>query len=397
MTFWDSRRWVLATLWKRLNSSLADSPQQSSSESQIRKHYKKLSLIEHPDKRRPDPSKNETLESVNDHWVELVKAFKTLTDEDIRNNYIQYGHPDGKQSFSIGIALPQFIVQEGNGKYILLLYGMLLGVLLPLFVGRWWYGTQSKTRDGILVDSASNLFTEYKDDMNENAVIGALSSGVEFEDILQDKKGDDNSTKLEARIMKADDACKRLSKSDRERLLNMDDEKRRMALGLLWAYLHRVELNDPILDERESGLSECVEPLTNAYQRNTKSPPSPSGLTNRSKPCLWLMAMWRRCLHHTTLRNILFKRFHLLRRLSNNSHSSHRPLFVLLNRDLLLPLTRPVPSRRSCLSQTLGVGALSKPLTYYRQANTTLLCLSLRNCPWRILKALSSKWLEKDA
>lgn len=195
--------------------------------------------------------KNETIETINDHWVDVVKAFKTLTDEEVRNNYIQYGHPDGKQSFSIGIALPKFIVQEGNGKYILLLYGLLLGVLLPFYVGRWWYGTQSKTRDGILVDSASNLFTEYKEDMNENSIISALSTGVEFEDVLQDQKGVDASSKVEARITRSDDAIKRLNKTDRETLLNMDDEKRRKALGLLWAYLHRIELNDPVLDERE--------------------------------------------------------------------------------------------------------------------------------------------------
>ena len=175
-----------------------------------------------------------------------------MTDEDVRNNYIQFGHPDGKQSFSIGIALPQFIVREGNGKYVLLLYGFLLGVLLPLLVGRWWYGTQQKTRDGILVESASNIFTEYKDDMTESDVVGALSSGAEYENTFPVKKGDDSSSRLESRIAQADEMSKnRLSKSDLDLLLNLDNETRRKALGLLWAYLHRVELNDPQLDERK--------------------------------------------------------------------------------------------------------------------------------------------------
>ena len=184
--------------------------------------------------------------------MEVVKAFKTLTDEDIRNNYIQFGHPDGKQSFSIGIALPQFIIKDGNGKYVLLLYGLLLGVVLPFLVGRWWYGTQRKTRDGILVDSASNLFTEYEEDLTEGGVIGALSTGAEFEEALQSKKGDDSLSKVESRILKAGDpSTKRLSQADSELLLNMDDENRRKALGLLWAYLHRVELSDSLLDERK--------------------------------------------------------------------------------------------------------------------------------------------------
>ena len=69
--------------------------------------------------------------------MEVSKAFKALTDEEIRNNYIQYGHPDGKQGFSIGIALPKFIINEGSGKYVLLVYGLLLGVLLPYLVGAY--------------------------------------------------------------------------------------------------------------------------------------------------------------------------------------------------------------------------------------------------------------------
>ena len=62
---------------------------------------------------------------LNDYFVELTKAYKALTDEDIGNDYIQYGHPDGKQSFSIGIALPKFIVTGGNGKYVILVYAIL--------------------------------------------------------------------------------------------------------------------------------------------------------------------------------------------------------------------------------------------------------------------------------
>lgn len=84
-----------------------------------------------------DEAKNQTMETINEYWVEVSKAFKALTDEEIRNNYIQFGHPDGKQSFSIGIALPKFIVTDGNGKYVLLVYGLLLGVLLPYVVGKW--------------------------------------------------------------------------------------------------------------------------------------------------------------------------------------------------------------------------------------------------------------------
>ena len=81
----------------------------SSSEGQIKKKFRDLSRTLHPDKATPDPAKNETLEMINDQWVEITKAFKALTDEEVRSNYEKYGNPDGKQSFSIGIALPQLV------------------------------------------------------------------------------------------------------------------------------------------------------------------------------------------------------------------------------------------------------------------------------------------------
>lgn len=203
----------------------------------------------HPDKIRPDPSKNETMEMINDRFVELTKAYKTLTDEEVRNNYIQYGHPDGKQSFSIGIALPKLIVTEGNGKYVLLVYGGLLGILLPYIVGKWWYGTQRYTKERVLVASAGNVFREYKDDITEGGIISALSSGEEFKELFKDAKAEAGLAKLEKRVLT--DGTSFLSSQDRETLKQMDNSHRRKALALLWAYLGRIDLDDATLDAGE--------------------------------------------------------------------------------------------------------------------------------------------------
>ena len=55
----------------------------SSSEGQIKKKFRDLSRTLHPDKAVPDASKNETLDQINDQWVEISKAFKALTDEEV--------------------------------------------------------------------------------------------------------------------------------------------------------------------------------------------------------------------------------------------------------------------------------------------------------------------------
>ena len=221
---------------------------QSSTEQQIKKRYRDLSRIYHPDKAVVDESKNKTAEDINDYWVEVTKAFKTLTDEEIRNNYIQYGHPDGKQSFSIGIALPKFIVTDGNGKYVLLVYGLLLGVLLPYVVGKWWYGTQKLTKEKVLLASASNLFREYKEDMKDGDVVNALSSGEEYKDVFGANKVDSGLGKIEKSIVQEDEGGPVVTEKD-QRKLESYDGARRKAAALIWAYLGRIRLDGASLDD----------------------------------------------------------------------------------------------------------------------------------------------------
>ena len=183
--------------------------------------------------------------------MEISKAYKALTDEEVRNNFIQYGHPDGKQSFSIGIALPKFIITDGNGKYVLLVYGLLLGVLLPYVVGKWWYGTQRVTREKVLIASAGNLFKEYKEEITEGQVITALSCGEEFKDILSGSKMDSGLGRIEKSITKSGDAdftAAGMTATDQQDLENLDGIRRK-ALALLWAYLGRILLDGSKLDD----------------------------------------------------------------------------------------------------------------------------------------------------
>ncbi|KAF1980023.1 hypothetical protein BU23DRAFT_521893 [Bimuria novae-zelandiae CBS 107.79] len=240
----------------------------SASEKEITRHYRKLSLTQHPDKRREDPAQNLTLEAINDHWVEVVKAFKALTDEEVRNNYIQYGHPDGKQSFSIGIALPKWIVTEGHGKYVLLMYALALGVILPYTVGKWWYGTQRMTKEKILIASAGKLFREYDNDQGESGVVGALSSGEEFNEVLAGHKADNGLSKLEQKVLSDETGAlvlSALTKKDRQKLQELDDSRRRKVLTLLWAYLGRVELQDETLNEEKYEVAPIALKLNEAY------------------------------------------------------------------------------------------------------------------------------------
>ncbi|QDS77496.1 hypothetical protein FKW77_000226 [Venturia effusa] len=240
----------------------------SATEKQIKSFYRRLSLTEHPDKRRPDPARNETVETINEHWVELTKAFKALTDEEVRRNYLEFGHPDGKQSFSIGIALPMFIITDGNGKYVLLFYISLLAVVLPYYVGKWWYGSQKTTKEGILVNSAGTLFQAFKEDLDAAGIITAVSGGEEFNELLIGEKAESGLSKIEQRVLAPGDLtplAAGLSVKVRQQLQDMDEGPRRKALALIWAHLGNIELDNEELNTEKFESAVIAHKLNEAF------------------------------------------------------------------------------------------------------------------------------------
>lgn len=244
---------------------------ESATEKQIKSHYRRMSLKFHPDKVRPDSNKNETIQSLNDYFVELTKAYKALTDEEIRNNYVQYGHPDGKQSVSIGIALPEFLITNGNGKYVLLLYAIVLGVFLPYVVGSWWYGTLRTSKEKVLLESANKLFREYKEDITMGEIISALSSGLEFQEIFKSQKSKLDLESVESKIFLPDDADDSTSttcgmtQKDKQELQFMEYGTQRKTLGLIWAYLGRVELGNKVLNRKKLEIAPIAHSLTSSF------------------------------------------------------------------------------------------------------------------------------------
>ncbi|KAK0264459.1 hypothetical protein B0A54_13845 [Friedmanniomyces endolithicus] len=237
----------------------------SASEKQINSRYRRLSVTMHPDKRQPNPALNETAEMVNDEWVEIVKAYKSLTDEDVRNNYVMYGNPDGKQSTSFGIALPKLLVADGSGKYVLAFYGLLLGIGLPWLVGKWWYGMQNVTKERILVSTAGNMFKEYQERMDEGDVVGAVSSAMEFKDILQGSKADSGLGALEKLLQASDSTVTGMMPKDKRKLSELDEPARRKTLALIWAYLSRLDLNDTSLEADKYEIAPTALQMNEAF------------------------------------------------------------------------------------------------------------------------------------
>ena len=102
----------------------------------IKKAYRKLSLLYHPDKQKKSSTKTEK-ENANAKFLELSEAYRTLSDDEAFLNYQTYGHPDGPRwrRAMDQSPLPSFLMindaKSSSSVWTLLGYGLLI-VTLPL-------------------------------------------------------------------------------------------------------------------------------------------------------------------------------------------------------------------------------------------------------------------------
>ncbi|KAI8970937.1 Sec63 Brl domain-containing protein [Pilobolus umbonatus] len=207
---------------------------EGSSLADIKKTFKKLSLVYHPDKAKAGSEREN-----EERFIDITKAYKVLTDDDTRKNYEEFGHPDGKQSFTMGVALPKRLV-EGNGVYLLIFYALAFGLGLPYFMARWWYRSRRLTKDKILNKTMSIFVKGLKENNGVRDIIDLLAGAIEFEEQAEVRPGEEK-------------ALKAINASISEELENRFGEKfdrldqsvpayRRKARTLIYAYLLRIDV-----------------------------------------------------------------------------------------------------------------------------------------------------------
>ncbi|KAK1366555.1 Translocation protein SEC63 like [Heracleum sosnowskyi] len=148
------------------------------SDSEIKKAYRKLSILYHPDK-NPDPDANK-------YFVESIsKAYQALTDPISRENYEKYGHPDGRQGFQMGIALPQFLLNfDGASGGILLLWIVGVCILLPLVIAVVYLSRSSKyTGNYVMHQTLSAYYYFMKPSLAPSKVMDVFIKAAEYMEI----------------------------------------------------------------------------------------------------------------------------------------------------------------------------------------------------------------------
>lgn len=97
--------------------------ERGASDKEIRKAYRELSKVMHPDRGGDENA-----------FKELSKAYKALTDEETRKNWEEYGNPDGPGAMQFGIALPKWIIEGKNSYIVLGIYVLAFMIIMPIVV-----------------------------------------------------------------------------------------------------------------------------------------------------------------------------------------------------------------------------------------------------------------------
>ncbi|KAI7685962.1 hypothetical protein SSS_08701 [Sarcoptes scabiei] len=210
-------------------------PQSSGNE--IKKAYRRLSLIYHPDKETGDEKK----------FMKITKAYAALTDEQARKNWEEYGNPDGPGAMSFGIALPSWIVEKENSVFVLLVYVLMLMIVLPVCVRIWW-SNSSKYGDFKVLIETSQLyfyFINKSPHMMLRRVVMIICASYEFEKSHNSEIQEHPSDNVE--IPKLIKQIPYLAINNRERPLYFEYSLK--ARILLYAHLLRIPLLSATLEQ----------------------------------------------------------------------------------------------------------------------------------------------------
>eukprot|EP00871_Galdieria_phlegrea_P000025 jgi/Galph1/1022/GphlegSOOS_G5891.1 len=145
---------------------------------EIARAFRKLSLRYHPDKNPDDTSTAEM-------FIEIHKAYKTLTDAQAKENFIKFGNPDGFQGVTYGIGLPKILTKYDKQFLIIYLLCLVLGV--PFGIGIWWKRSSQVLENGIrkntiiLFQQILLRSSSYRD------IVASYASAFEFEHLIPKK------------------------------------------------------------------------------------------------------------------------------------------------------------------------------------------------------------------
>lgn len=129
----------------------------------IKKAFRRLSLLYHPDKNPGD-------RAAEAKFMMVAKAYEALTDEQSRENWEKFGNPDGKQSLEVSIGLPNFLLETGNRNLVLIIYLIFMVGVIPFCVWTYYSDSSKFGEKDVMYDT----YSWYHFTLNEHSLIKSL-------------------------------------------------------------------------------------------------------------------------------------------------------------------------------------------------------------------------------
>lgn len=165
------------------------------SDKDIKRAYRKMSLLYHPDKNIGDTI-------AEGKFMMVAKAYEALTDEVAKSNYEKYGNPDGRQALQLSIGLPTFFLKPENHKLILFIYLLVLVCIIPACVALWY--TKSKKYGDSMIKYDTYGFYNFA--LSDGTLVRTMpeivAGSVEYRELISKSKSKNTTSNELANLMK---------------------------------------------------------------------------------------------------------------------------------------------------------------------------------------------------
>lgn len=218
----------------------------SASSKEIKRAYRRLSVIHHPDKNRDDP------DGAAERFMRISKAYAALTDETAKKNYIKFGNPDGYLGTTWGLGLPEWV--GSSSKSVLLLYAIFMVIIFPTMVAFWWHRSMQQLTPGLM----TSTFMKYRATLHQTSrfrdMLNAFCGSDEF-NALYTTDNDEYLNELQDTLRK--DGCIPKAKSVFE-----PSHSQFQNILIMTAYLARLPVPGPLNHVLENILSRSESLMT---------------------------------------------------------------------------------------------------------------------------------------
>ncbi|KAJ1552806.1 secretory subunit, partial [Cladochytrium tenue] len=184
--------------------------------------------------------------------VQINKAYKVLTDDEARKIFDEFGHPDGKQAMSLGIALPKWLVEAQNNLLVLFVYGSVFGIGLPVYVARWWYNAKTASGNKIQHATMAKFYKELKDITPFRGMVDLVCRANEIVTAIPYRKSETAELEKIGEQVAAELAKLGDKFDPKKKVTTLEAAVTRKVTTLLLAHLTRVPVTDAALAEEQS-------------------------------------------------------------------------------------------------------------------------------------------------